>query len=97
VRFDERLKQYQLSTPLVRSFLGFLIPTGIQNGTLLTLSRKKGNAIATKRPAFLRHMPLSSAAWAAIGASTGLIGQGKAIEAPAGTLLEFRLARSVAL
>ena len=36
-----------------------------------------------------------AAAGAAIGAATGLIGKGKSVEAPAGTLLEFRLARSV--
>jgi hypothetical protein len=34
---------------------------------------------------------------AAVGAATGLIGKGQSIEAPAGTLLEFRLARSVVL
>jgi len=38
-----------------------------------------------------------AAAGAAIGAATGLIGKGKSVEAPAGTLLEFRLARSVSL
>ena len=37
------------------------------------------------------------AAGAAIGAATGLIGKGKSVEAPAGTLFEFRLTRSVSL
>lgn len=37
------------------------------------------------------------AAGAAIGAATGLIGKGKSVDAPAGTLFEFRLARSVSL
>jgi hypothetical protein len=34
---------------------------------------------------------------AAIGAATGLIGQGKTVDAPPGTLLEFRLTRPVIL
>jgi hypothetical protein len=34
---------------------------------------------------------------AAIGAATGLIGRGKSIVAPAGTLFEFRLTQSVSL
>jgi hypothetical protein len=37
------------------------------------------------------------AAGAAIGAATGLIGKGKSVEVPAGTLFEFRLTRSVTL
>jgi hypothetical protein len=37
------------------------------------------------------------AAGAAIGAATGLIGRGQSVEAPAGTLFEFRLTRSVSL
>jgi hypothetical protein len=38
-----------------------------------------------------------AAAGAAIGAATGLIGKGKSVEAPAGTLFEFRLAQPVLL
>ena len=34
---------------------------------------------------------------AAIGAATGLIGKGKSVEAPAGTLFEFRLTRPVSV
>jgi hypothetical protein len=37
------------------------------------------------------------AAGAAIGAATGLIDQGKSVDAPPGTLLEFRLTRVVTL
>ena len=37
------------------------------------------------------------AAGAAIGAATGLIGRGQSVDAPAGTLFEFRLTRPVSL
>lgn len=37
------------------------------------------------------------AAGAAIGAATGLIGRGKSVEAPTGTLFEFRLTQQVSL
>ena len=37
------------------------------------------------------------AAGAAIGAATGLIGKGKSVDAPAGTLFEFRLTQAVSV
>jgi hypothetical protein len=42
-------------------------------------------------------MLLVVAAGAVIGAATGLIGQGKSVEVPPGTLFEFRLTRPVTL
>ena len=70
-------------------------PVSIATGNYEQSGPRSGRKTAGRTPAGA----LIGAAFggAAIGAATGLIGKGKSVEAPAGTLFEFRLTRPVSL